>query len=323
MFVCFAPLYFVYGGTVPRDFGLFERLMSLLYAIFFIIFLPFFAAYRDKVWINWGLASYGVLIYLVKYLYPAEALITGEDASIPHMILAVSLRGIYGMMQAPFAALSTLIGDKAASALVYWILPVSLIWPLFLKVLRFYRRAYLSEQLNPMPKVQSKAQAAHSGPAVKPEVLGTIITAPEVAASPDVVTGQAALSQSSSARDQKNEEPEALDDGKKGSDSIPLADAIRPVEPAPSDKSDDVNDIEGPEVSGTLGEGRKKREPESDASASAAPSVIELGAPAPSSQDSGDAGLSGSEDKVPSDSGDGVIELGAPLSASGDSGEST
>lgn len=306
MFVCFEPLYFVYGGTVARNFGLLERLMSLLYALFFIIFLPFFAAFRDKVWINWGLASYGVLIYLVKYLYPAEALITGEDASLPHVIIAICLRGIYGMMQAPFAALSTLIGDKAASALVYWILPLALIWPLLLKVLRFYRRAYLSEQLNPMPKVQPKTSAAHSGPAVKPEVLGTIITAPEVAASPDVVTGQAALSQNSSVtRDSKSEAQEALDDGKKKYDSIPLADAIRPVESVPAGKSDDVRDMEGPEVSGTLGEGSKKSGPESDVND--APSVIELGAPAPSSQDSGS----------------GVIELGAPPSPSGDPGKST
>ena len=42
MFVCFAPLYFVYGSVVPREFSLFERLMSLLYALFFVFFLPFF-----------------------------------------------------------------------------------------------------------------------------------------------------------------------------------------------------------------------------------------------------------------------------------------
>lgn len=41
MFVCFAPLYFTYSAVIPRDFTLFERLMSLLYAVFFILFLPF------------------------------------------------------------------------------------------------------------------------------------------------------------------------------------------------------------------------------------------------------------------------------------------
>ena len=142
MFVCFEPLYFIYGSVVPREFGLFERLMSVLYAFFFIIFLPFFSAFRSKVWVNWGLAAYGVLIYLPKYFYPAEALIKGDDAKLTKMLLAVGLRGIYGMMQAPFAALSTLIGDKAASGLVYWILPMALVWPIVFKIGRFYRRAY-------------------------------------------------------------------------------------------------------------------------------------------------------------------------------------
>ena len=223
MFVCFAPLYFVYGATVPRDFSLFERLMSLLYAVFFIVFLPVFAAYRSKIWINWGLAAYGILIYIPKYLYPSEAALTGSNPSFVKMILAICMRGIYGMMQAPFAALSALIGDKAASTLVYWILPTALFWPFIMKIFRFYRRAYLSEQLNPMPKVKPVAAAAHSGPAVKPEVLGTVITAPVVAASPDEVTGKAALAQNSANLEMEGVEVKALPEDKK-------ADALRAAE---------------------------------------------------------------------------------------------
>jgi len=244
MFVCFAPLYFVYGGIVPRDFSLFERMMSLLYAVFFIIFLPFFAAFRTKVWVNWGLAAYGVLIYLPKFFYPAEALIKGDDAKLTKMLLAVLLRGIYGMMQAPFAALSPLIGDKAASALVYWILPTALFWPLVLKIIRFYRRAYLSEQLNPMPKVKPAVTTAHTGPAVKPEVLGTVITAPVVAASPDEVAGKAVLSQNGSEKENALEAPE-----KDETPAIPLSAPASeekesaPIQlgaPAPDDESSKV-----------------------------------------------------------------------------------
>lgn len=239
MFVCFAPLYFTYSAVIPRDFTLFERLMSLLYAVFFILFLPFFSALRSKVWVNWGLAAYGVLIYLPVYFYPAEELISGNDPSAVRMLIAVILRGIYGMMQAPFAALSPLIGDKAASSLVYWILPTALIWPFVFKVLRFYKRAYLSEQLNPMPKVKPAPAAAHSGPAVKPEVLGTVITAPVVAASPDEVTGKAALSQRSAAaeKETKNPEPssepesEKIEAPKTESEAIPLAAPSPAAEP--------------------------------------------------------------------------------------------
>ena len=288
MFVCFAPLYFVYGGTVPRDFSLFERMMSLLYAVFFIVFLPFFAAFRTKVWVNWGLAAYGVLIYLPRFFYPAEALITGNDAKLTKLLLAVLLRGIYGMMQAPFAALSTLIGDKAASGLVYWILPTALFWPLVLKIIRFYRRAYLSEQLNPMPKVKPVVTTAHTGPAVKPEVLGTVITAPVVAASPDEVAGKAALSQSTSEKENEIEAPE-----KEETPAIPLSapaseeketPAIPLSAPASDDKEADPIQLGAPAPE------EKK-----------APEVIALSAPSP--------------DEEPSK----VIELGAPSSeASGD-----
>ncbi|MBE7069207.1 MAG: hypothetical protein E7386_01765 [Ruminococcaceae bacterium] len=262
MFVCFAPLYFVYGGTVPRDFGLFERLMSLLYALFFVFFLPFFAAFRDKVWVNWGLAAYGVLIYLPKFFYPAEALISGNDPKFTKMLLAVLLRGIYGMMQAPFAALSPLVGDKAASALVYWILPMALIWPFVMKIFRFYRRAYLSEQLNPMPKVKPAVTTAHTGPAVKPEVLGTVITAPVVAASPDEVTGKAVLSQNN-ARESNNaiEEPKEKE-----------APAIQLEAPASGEDESPTIRLDAP-----VAEEKKEDQPEK----AKTPDVIELGAPPP------------------------------------------
>ena len=259
MFVCFAPLYFVYGGTVPRDFSLFERMMSLLYAVFFIIFLPFFAAFRTKVWVNWGLAAYGALIYLPKFFYPAEALITGDDAKLTKMLLAALLRGIYGMMQAPFAALSPLIG----------------------KIVRFYRRAYLSEQLNPMPKVKPAVATAHTGPAVKPEVLGTVITAPVVAASPDEVAGKAVLSQSGPEKENAIEAPE-----KEETPAIPLsapasddkeAAPIQLGAPAPDDA---VPEVSAPETAGSLGDGddRKKNKKAKETST---PDVINLGAPPP------------------------------------------
>jgi len=301
MFVCFAPLYFVYGSVVPRDFSLFERLMSLLYAVFFVFFLPFFAAFRSKVWINWGLAAYGVLIYLPKFFYPAEAVLTAEDPSFTKMLLAICLRGIYGMMQAPFAALSTLIGDKAASALVYWILPLALFWPFIMKVIRFYRRAYLSEQLNPRPKVKPVAAAAHTGPAVKPEVLGTVITAPVVAASPDEVTGKAALSQN------KKEEPEALPEEKKEE-----AIALNAPEPKPA-AIEPEKEPEAIPLSAILAEEETKKheEPVEEKKAeekpeTKTPEVIQLGAPIPAAVAPVEP-----EDKA----SETVIELGAPSSS--------
>ena len=188
-FVCFKPLYFTYAAVIPRDFSLMERLMSVLYTLFFIFFLPCFAAFKKKEWINWGLAAYGLMAYFPLWFYPSAELIKGEDASIIHILGALVLRAIYAVMQAPFAALSRLIGDSGASRVVYWILPVSIIWPVIFRIVRFYRRAYLSEQLNPMTQDQAAPAAAKTPEAPdKPEVLGTVITAPVTAQTPADIT---------------------------------------------------------------------------------------------------------------------------------------
>ena len=187
-FVCFKPLYFTYNAIIPRDFSILERLLSVLYTLFFVFFLPFFAAFKKKEWVNWGLAAYGLMAYLPLWFYPAPELIQGEDASLIKMAGALVLRGIYAIIQAPFAALSKLIGNSAASKVVYWILPVAIAWPVIFRIVRFYRRAYLSEQLNPMPTEQtSSASKAHGAPG-KPEVLGTVITAPVTAQTPADIT---------------------------------------------------------------------------------------------------------------------------------------
>ncbi len=188
-FVCFKPLYFTWDQIIPRDFTLLERLASVLYTLFFIIFLPCFAAFKKKEWINWGLAAYGLMAYFPLWFYPAPELIKGDGASIGHILGSLSLKAIYAVVQAPFAALSPLIGNDAASMIVYWILPVSVIWPILFRIIRFYRRAYLSEQLNPMTADQAAPAAAKTPEAPeKPEVLGTVISAPVTAQSPMDIT---------------------------------------------------------------------------------------------------------------------------------------
>ena len=187
-FVCFKPLYFTYDAIIPRDFSIMERLLSVLYALFFIFFLPCFAAFKKKEWINWGLAAYGVMAYFPIWFYPAQEAIKGEDASLVKMAAALVLRGIYAVMQAPFAALSKLIGNSAASKVVYWILPVAVAWPVIFRIVRFYRRAYLSEQLNPMPTDQASPSSKVPEAPDKPEVLGTVISAPVTAQTPADIT---------------------------------------------------------------------------------------------------------------------------------------
>ena len=185
-FVCFEPLYFKYGGIVVREFGLLECIASVLYALFFLLVVPIYSGYKKKYWIAVGLAFYGLLAYLPKMLYPAQVYLSGDDASLIHIIWAVVLRGIYGMVNAPFAALSKLWGDNIASSLSYWILPFAILFPLLIKTYRFYRDAYTAEQLNPASvvaapsssKFDRQAAEEEERPQAEPEVLGTVISAP-------------------------------------------------------------------------------------------------------------------------------------------------
>ncbi len=312
-FVCFKPLYFTYEAIIPRDFSLIERFASVLYALFFIFFLPFFAAFKKKEWINWGLAAYGLLAYFPLWFYPAQELIKGDDASLLHIGGALCLRAIYAVMQAPFAALSRLLGDSAASKVVYWILPVAVIWPILFRIIRFYRRAYLSEQLNPM--TQDQAAPVSSAPEApdKPEVLGTVISAPVTAQTPADITRKNKLEKKLAEEKKKEKvlppsEPEEKPAMKEGR-TVRRAGVRAPVRPVHIG-------VEAPEKEKVeaLGAGQAKEEkPKTD-------EVIELGAPKPKSDEAIPLGAPKpkSDEAIPlgapKPSGDEAIPLGAPSS---------
>ena len=292
-FVCFKPLYFTYDAVIPRDFSLFERFMSVLYTLFFIFFLPFFAAFKKKEWINWGLAAYGLMAYFPLWFYPAQELIKGDNAKLSSILGALVLRTIYNVMQAPFAALSKLIGDTAASKVVYWILPVAIFWPIIFRIIRFYRLAYLSEQLNPMTTTHS-APSASKAPE-KPEVLGTVITAPVTAQTPAEITRKnAPVRQSEDTIKMPPSEPEEKPSISEG--TAPRRVGVRaPVRPvhigvgAPEGKK--------PEA---LEAGPKKEEAKTKSD-----EAIQLGAPKPKSDEA-------IPMPPPKPKADDVIQLGAP-----------
>jgi len=323
MFVCFKPLYFTYEAIIPRDFSLLERFSSVCYVLFFIFFLPFFAAFKKKEWVNWGLAAYGLLAYFPLWFYPAQESIQGDNAKLTSMLLALVLRTIYNVMQAPFAALSKLIGDGAASKIVYWLLPVAIFWPIVLRIVRFYRRAYLSEQLNPMTTDQAAPSSKTPEAPDKPEVLGTVITAPVTAQTPaDITRKSPSVEKTDDVINMPPSEPEekqAMNEGP----STKRAGVRAPVRPvhigvaAPEEKKTEALES-GP-----------KKEPEKPKSDEA----IELGAPKPKSDEaipmpppkpkSDEAipmGAPKSDEAIPmgAPKSDDVIPMGAPQKKSDD-----
>ena len=275
-FVFFSPLYFTYEGIVPRDFTIFERCMSFLYAVFFVLFLPCYAAFKKKEWVNWGLAAYGLLIYLPLWFYPTEKLAT-EDPGLLTKLGALCLRTIYNVMEAPFAALSKLLGNNAAPKVVYWILPLAIFWPIIFRIVRFYRLAYLSEQLNPMTPDQAAPSKKVPETRSKPEVLGTVISAPVTAQSPADITRKniPAFNGEETAKIPPvpaPEKPAAMREGPKAKPRAGVRAPVRPVHLG----------VEAPEkeevASLGAGEAKKAPAPKSD-------EAIELGAPKPKSDE--------------------------------------
>lgn len=197
-FVCFTPLYFTYGAIVPRDFSLFERVMSAIYAVMVLFVIPVYAALRKKFWISFGLALYGLFVLVPVWMLPSVAeKVAGEGASIIYVGENFILRSIYSMSRAPFAALTFAIGDSKAESLPNWILGVSLATYAVVQIYRFYRDAYVNESMDPkaIMDTTAKENEVHRNPDAvkaaepKPEVLGTVISAPATpAAAPKPVT---------------------------------------------------------------------------------------------------------------------------------------
>ncbi len=183
MFVCFAPLYFTYDIVVLREFSLLERLCSCLFAAAVLIVIPALAAYKRKFWITAGLMSFGILAYIPGWILPdMTSGIAGSEAKIGSVIWAYCLKSIYGLVNAPFASLSKLFGDKGALCLSKMIFPTAIIMYIAVQLFRFYREAYIRDKLSSQqddPSIErgEPARAAESG---EHEVLGTVVMAPNV-----------------------------------------------------------------------------------------------------------------------------------------------
>ncbi len=185
-YVCFLPLYFVYGEIVPREFGPVETTVSWIFFAMVFAVLPLYAAIKKKFWMSAGLAVYGIVASLPVWLLPGMAdKLGGEDASIVAVIWAFLLKAIYGMAEAPFAPITRAFGDKVTEGLPRWIMPVALVIYAGCQLFRFYRNAYRAEQLDPMKAIDKTS--IENGPrnvrkAAIPEVLGTVISAPDTSA---------------------------------------------------------------------------------------------------------------------------------------------
>ena len=167
-------------------FGVFEKVCSWLFFAAVLLIFPLYAAWRKRLWITLGLASYGLLAILPGSILPGLAdKLSGENAGLGASVEAFLLKGIYTMVNAPFAAMSASTGDKFALGLSTKILPMALISYVAFQLFRFYRDAYVAEQLDPASAIDKTAKENSDAADPRkvrdariPEVLGTVISAP-------------------------------------------------------------------------------------------------------------------------------------------------
>lgn len=177
-FVCFLPSYFVYGSIITRQIGLVERIASIIVAISAIVIIPIVSAFKKKLWITLGASAYGILAYLPEMLISKmDSVLAGENASTLGVVQEFILKAIYQMVNAPYVGISKLIGDKNALLLPKLILPVSIISYILVQLFRFYHQAYIAEQMFPVADATHKVEKPNTA-ARKPEILGTVISAP-------------------------------------------------------------------------------------------------------------------------------------------------
>ncbi|MBP5655248.1 MAG: hypothetical protein J6X33_07000 [Clostridiales bacterium] len=187
-FIWANPLYFTYDAVVPRAFGVLEIILSAFYTVFFLLIIPLVTSYYRKPWVCVGLAFYGVMAYLPLIFLP-RLTAPGASDGIANVALTYLFRGMYDLLNAPFAGMSNMIGSDAASHLSCWIMPIAIATPLLMKYARFCRQAYITEKL--APSSSDRPQAAARQANVEPEVIGTVISAPAKPKSPEEVERKA------------------------------------------------------------------------------------------------------------------------------------
>lgn len=155
--------------------------MSITVAVSLLIVIPVAAAIKRKFWITLGLSFYGILAYIPGFILPGMTdKISGSGARLTSVIYASCLKGLYGVVNAPFASLSKLLGDNMALSLSKRIMPFALLSYAIVQLYRFYRDAYIRDKLS-AKQVDPSIERGEPTRAAEPEdkdVLGTVVLAP-------------------------------------------------------------------------------------------------------------------------------------------------
>lgn len=172
MFCCLYPIYFSYGEITVRTVSLDERMLSLLFVLSWLL-LSAYIAWKKRVWLLLGAGFYGLLSYLPDAIMP---LVSGTNAGAVKLGFRYFAERIYELTGAPMAGISLLFSDKASVSLSKWLLPILLLTYAGVQLFRFYRNAFLAEQLHlednayyPNPTLARELAASPNIPIARPE----------------------------------------------------------------------------------------------------------------------------------------------------------
>lgn len=143
----FYPVYYTHGQIIFREVTIPERIWSVLFVLLWIA-LCLTSAYLKKMCLLVGGLLYGLIPYVSSWLISVlSQSAQGRETSIAfEMVLRGTVR-IYELAQAPLVGVSILFEPENGARLSFYLLPVLLASYLGTQLFRFYRNAYLAEQL--------------------------------------------------------------------------------------------------------------------------------------------------------------------------------
>jgi len=147
LFVGLFPIYFTPDKIYARPVSIPERLFSMLFLLLWAA-LCVYSAWKRRFPLFVGGVLYAVLAYLPGWFLPGLGASVHRDPGIINMTLKFLFEKMYELVHAPFTGISILFPENIAQGLAKFLLPVLLVSYAGTQLFRFYRNAYLAEQLH-------------------------------------------------------------------------------------------------------------------------------------------------------------------------------
>lgn len=147
LFVGFFPIYFTPDKTYVRTVSIAERLFSMLFVLLWIA-LCVYSSWKKRLPLFIGGVLYSVLAYFPEWFLPGLSASVLKDPGMINMTFKFLFEKLYELVNAPFTGISILFPESFSRGLGKTLLPVLLISYAGTQLFRFYRNAYLAEQLH-------------------------------------------------------------------------------------------------------------------------------------------------------------------------------